>query len=355
MQDPYKLAEKYFKGLCSPEEAEAFLKWYFSDQGEEEIKRKIDIFRLSKKKKHVKNWDPIAVFEKIQAAKNRPSLFISHKLDREGAKGKDMVEEKKVRTINLGSRRERYVVASFLVLITLGLGVVAYQFVSKDKFTTVTPSHEDIYKSNPAGQKSTIFLKDGSQIVLNSASSIQYPARFSSDERVIKLHGEAFFKVARDPRRPFRVITDMTEITALGTSFNIRSFSEEGKTSIGLVSGRVEVKERSTDHRESIYLNPGEGAIYSSVERKMTKVTVDLEKLTAWKDGILYFEDEPIDEVLKTLERWYGVEFEIDHEIEGIFTGKFKNQSLEAVLEGISYSFSLNYDINGKYVRLTTK
>ena len=82
---------------------------------------------------------------------------------------------------------------------------------------------------------------------------------------------------------------------------------------------------------------------------------MDSEKLIAWKNGMLYFEDEPIGDVLKTLERWYGVEFIIEGELKGIFTGKFKNQSLEAVLEGMSYSFSLDYDINGKYVRLTSK
>lgn len=355
MQDPYKLAEKYFKGLCSQEEAEAFLKWYFSEQGEEEIKRKIDVSRASIDKKHKKNWDPMAVFEKIQSAKNRSSLFISHKMEQQGGEAQGASKDNKVRTMPIGSHRWRYAVSSFIVLITLGLGILAYHFISNDSAMEGATSPEYVYKSNPAGQKSTIFLKDGSHIVLNSASSIQYAARFLSDERVIELHGEAFFEVARDSLRPFRVITNDMEITAIGTSFNIRSFSEEGKTSVGLVSGRVKVKDRSTSQATPIYLNPGEGVVNSVSNGEMVKVVIDAEKLTAWKNGLLYFEDEPIAEVLKTLERWYGVEIEMDNTIEGIFTGKFKNQSLEAVLEGISYSFSLDYTINGKDVRLTTK
>ena len=96
MKDPYRLAEKYFKGLCSQEEAEAFLKWYFSGQGEEKIKQKIDIFRLSIKRKRRRKWDPTGVFEKIQAAKNESSLFVSHKTDEVAPQGSAPAEGKKV-------------------------------------------------------------------------------------------------------------------------------------------------------------------------------------------------------------------------------------------------------------------
>ena len=355
MKDPYRLAEKYFKGLCSQEEAEAFLKWYFSGQGEEKIKQKIDSFRLSIKRKRRRKWDPKGVFEKIQAAKNESSLFVSHKTDEVARQGSAPAEGKKVGNLPRGSQKWRYIVASLPAIVILGLGIVIHQIISKNRLSGTSLSQEYVYKSNPAGQKSTIFLKDGTQIVLNSSSRIKYPARFPSHERVIALHGEAFFVVAHDAGRPFKVIANNAEVTALGTSFNVRSFAEEKEIRIGLVKGRIEVKNRSTGS-EPISLNPGEGVIYyPGRQEKMVKIHVDSEKLIAWKNGMLYFEDEPIGDVLKTLERWYGVEFIIEGELKGIFTGKFKNQSLEAVLEGMSYSFSLDYDINGKYVRLTSK
>ncbi len=355
MQDPYKLAEKYFRGLCSKEEAEAFLDWYFSEQGEEEIKRKIDLSHPSIKKKHTKYWDSRAVFKKIQSAKNTSSLFISHKQAGDTEQASKASGTKNVKVISARSQRWLYGVASAIILIAVSLGIWTYQTASTGATSQESSSLKYVNKSNPSGQKSTIFLKDGSQIVLNSASSIRYPAKFPSDERVIELTGEAFFEVARDSLRPFRVVVDNAVITALGTSFNVRSYEEEENLTVGLITGSVEVKGQTATSKQSIYLVPGEGVTYSARKQQMTKIQVDPEKFTAWKNGILYFEDEPIEELVKTLERWYGVEFIIENEITGIFTGKFKNQSLEAVLKGISYSYSLNYDINGKYVRLTSK
>ena len=357
MQDPYKLAKKFFQGLCTQEEAEAFLKWYFSDQGEEEIRQKINIFRSSIQAKHKKQWDPNTVFEKIQSAKKQSSLFVSHKTADDSKMSRkeagEIAFEKKPGTLPEASGKWRYAVACCIALTILVLGVLAYKSTLKENRAIVAPEY--VNKSNPAGQKSTIFLKDGSQIVLNSTSRLRYPARFPAHERVIELHGEAFFDVAKDTDRPFRVLANDAEVIVYGTSFNVRSFADEKEIRIGLVEGKLAVKER-TNEADPVILFPGEGVIYyPHRDEKIVKVDIDIEKLIAWKTGILLFEDEPIGEVLKTLERWYGVEFITERKPEGIFTGTFKNQSLEAVLEGIAYSFSMDYTINGKYVRLTAK
>ena len=357
MQDPYKLAKKFFQGLCTQEEAEAFLKWYFSGQGEEEIRQKINIFRSSIQAKHKKHWDPNAVFEKIQSAKKQSSLFVSHKTDEDSKKPEEKTVEitfkEKPGNLPGASGKWRYAVACCIALTILVLGVLAYKSTLRENRAIVSPEY--INKSNPAGQKSTIFLKDGSQIILNSASRLRYLARFPAHERVIEVYGEAFFEVAKDAGRPFRVLANGAEIIVYGTSFNVRSFADEKEIRVGLVEGKLAVKER-TDEGDPVILFPGEGVIYyPHLKEKIVKVDIDIEKLIAWKTGILLFEDEPIEEVLKTLERWYGVEFITEGKPEGIFTGKFKNQSLEAVLEGIAYSFSMDYTINGKYVRLTAK
>ena len=169
-------------------------------------------------------------------------------------------------------------------------GVLAYKSTLRENRAIVSPEY--VNKSNPAGQKSTIFLKDGSQIILNSASRLRYLARFPAHERVIEVYGEAFFEVAKDAGRPFRVLANDAEIIVYGTSFNVRSFADEKEIRIGLVEGKLAVKER-TDKGDPVILFPGEGVIYyPHLEEKIVKVDIDIEKLIAWKTGILLFEDE---------------------------------------------------------------
>ena len=215
---------------------------------------------------------------------------------------------------------------------------------------------EYIEKSNPSGQKSTVHLKDGSRIILNSNSKVKFPVEFSDSERVIELEGEAYFEVAKDASRPFRVKTANTMTTALGTTFNIDAFEEENDIKISLTSGRIEVKKLDGKAGEKPFeLVPGQGVVYSRLDQRMVQTDIDMEKVTAWTSKELIFHNEDINEVMRRLERWYGVEITVEDKIDGVFSASFKNESLKAVLEGISYSFSLDYLVSDKKVILKSK
>lgn len=213
-----------------------------------------------------------------------------------------------------------------------------------------------VVKENPAGQKSKIILSDGTIVWLNSESTLRYLPNFSDTIRRIALLGEAYFQVAHDSLRPFVVASGGLQTTALGTSFNVRHFAGDSVAVIFLEEGKVNVA-RTDDPGTSIFLEPGYGVI-SRVDRSGLHKFVGRTNLwTGWKDGVLIFDNASMQEVIKSCERWYSVEFSIrgSPASDWKFTGKFDNESLENVLESMKYGKDLDYTIQDKQVVLHFK
>lgn len=205
-------------------------------------------------------------------------------------------------------------------------------------------------KENQRGRKSTIFLKDGSVVYLNSESRISYPEVFSDSQRVVLLEGEAFFEVAKNESKPFIVKTGPIDVKVLGTSFNVRSFMDD-HIKISLVSGRVEVvnKNKTEDERtDQIILNPDQSVIYQRNQNTFDEILpFNADQDIGWKDGIIYFHKDGLISVTKRLEKWYDVQFEIMNDPQSLwsYTGKFKNKNLETVLKSISFTQNFTYEI----------
>jgi len=219
----------------------------------------------------------------------------------------------------------------------------------------VLPVANIIEKSNPKGQKSKVFLPDGSVVILNSASKIEYQPDFNSEQRLVKLEGEAFFEVVKDTLRPFIVDAGEAKTTVLGTSFNIKAFSTQDKTQISLVEGQLKV---TTLNDSNVILNKGESAIYNKSNKKIRQGTFDYLSDIAWKDGILYFDNTSLHNAFDRLENWYGIEFRYNqlpgHHI--MVTGKFENEYLTNILKSLSYSVDFEYTIeNGNEVHINFK
>lgn len=207
----------------------------------------------------------------------------------------------------------------------------------------------------PAGVKSSISLEDGSKVHLNSGSKISYPKSFVGGVREIQLDGEAFFEVAKNPEMPFVVRTKHIITTALGTSFNIRSYPQQ-EISVSLVSGKVRVEDSQNESNQAV-LTPGE-AINSDLENdRWEKGLFEEEDILAWLNKTLVFQKTPIEEAILLMENWYGVKFDIKGNIpiSTTVSGKFKDETLQNILEGLSYSARFDYKIQGKTVNLTFK
>lgn len=212
---------------------------------------------------------------------------------------------------------------------------------------------KNIVKENPFGQKSTFTLPDGTVVNLNAGSSLSFPPVFSDSLRMVHLKGEAYFQVQHDSSRRFIVRSGDIYTTALGTSFNVRNFSEEDEVSIALVEGKVMI-ETGLNGNEASYLLPGEKLVYHSNTGLATKSGFDNELITGWKEGLLVFEDADLVDFIITLERWYGVKFQVEGVKQDTWhiKGKFNNESLEEILEGLSFSYDLKYKINENIVTL---
>lgn len=204
----------------------------------------------------------------------------------------------------------------------------------------------------PSGVKSHFNLPDGTEVTLNSESKVVFEKFFDKETREIALEGEAYFEVAKDSLRPFIVTTGRIHTKALGTEFNVKAYPDH-LIQISLVEGSVLV---SSDSQDSLneQLNPGEEILANSESSLWEKSNFDLEEITAWMNKTLILKKTPFKETIQSLERWYGVKFIISGKMpEDVFiTGKFKDESLKNVLDGISYSTKYNYTIEGKIVKL---
>jgi transmembrane sensor len=242
------------------------------------------------------------------------------------------------------------VAASLLILFTAGYFIHTYK--NQPENITVQAEMQLITKENPAGQKSKLFLPDGTNVWLNAESSVQYLENFTDSSRVVQLTGEAFFEVAKDSIRPFVVQAENIFIHALGTSFNVDAFTDNERVDINLISGKVEIN--SDQLNENIILNPGEALnfnIKTHVARKFRFKTLEA---VAWKDGVLVFEDASFDDVIPILKRWYGIEIQVIGKpgTDWHFRGRFNNESLVNVLQVMQYNRDFNYELKGKYLKM---
>lgn len=188
--------------------------------------------------------------------------------------------------------------------------------------------------NTPRGGTYQLTLPDGSKVWLNATSTIRYPVRFGDRERIVELEGEAYFEVAKEVKRPFKVLSQDQEIRVLGTEFNVSAYGEDEEIKTTLVDGTVEVIAR----QEAVILKPGQQATYN--KQGVAVQSVDTAPYTAWKDGHFHFRRTPLAEIMKQISRWYDVEVVYEQGIPlETFSGKVKRDvSLKGVLNIFQWS-----------------
>jgi len=238
------------------------------------------------------------------------------------------------------------------VTMLIGASLVFYFAKSDSSSSSNEQTVRYITQENPNGIKSQIRLPDGSRVWLNAASSISYPTSFSDSARLVSLIGEAFFDVVKDKKRPFRVESSQVITTALGTSFNINAYSLPN-IKVSLTTGKVDV--RNKDNNKNTILLPGQQANVDSGE--LSVVSFDIDFVTAWKNGVIRFDDTEFDEMITILEKWYDVTFVVENLPGGkrktlMATGVFENQSLENVLNSIGHTMKFKFTVDKKTITL---
>ncbi|MFR3332144.1 MAG: FecR domain-containing protein [Odoribacter splanchnicus] len=155
----------------------------------------------------------------------------------------------------------------------------------------------------PRGGEFKLTLSDGTEIWLNSETELQYPTTFTAKERIVKLKGEAYFKVAKNPRFPFIVMVNDIQVKVYGTQFNINT-QNKGKIETVLVNGSIGI----TYHGEEIRLTPSQKAELSEKTQKISVENVNVLPYIAWKEGNFMFHNESLESIMEKLSRWYDIQ-----------------------------------------------
>lgn len=201
-------------------------------------------------------------------------------------------------------------------------------------------------------EQKQLVLDDSSKVWVNSNSTLHYPENFSSSyRRSVSLEGEAFFQVKRNTSKPFVVETGNLAVVVLGTSFNVKSFTDEEQTLITLATGKVEVRRHE---KLMATLLPGEQLVYRKADSTFYKRSADVSESYAWREGTLQFTSIPLAEVAPALERWYGVHISIsDSSLRKTrITLKQHHERLKNVLDILAYTTPLQYSVKGDTITL---
>ena len=211
---------------------------------------------------------------------------------------------------------------------------------------------ENLVFTTPKGQSSKILLIDGTEVWLNSGSSLTYPSTFSGKERRVKLSGEGYFEVAHNVDKPFYVETEEGPLVrVLGTSFNVSAYKEDKRTTTTLVEGSVQLLSKSNQ----VVLKPNEQVIAHIDDALLRKERVNVSDFISWKDGYFSFNGQSIPEILAEVRRWYNIE-EITYTYmpEEKFTGTFKRtKSLKSLLVKLEKISNVKFEIKERRIVVT--
>ncbi len=204
-----------------------------------------------------------------------------------------------------------------------------------------------ITKSTPNRRMFRMRLEDGSLVHMNALSTISYPSSFDESKREIEISGEAYFDIETDENRPFSIKVKDYTVMVLGTSFNIMAYPDEEEFSVSVESGSVQVN-LNGGNGEAVVLTNDQKLIYSPVTGKTKIIKMNMEDELSWRRGILRFDATPMAKVEKMLERWYGVDIEIqDSSIYSkTLSGVHQNENLRSVIEALTYATGTKYRIS---------
>ena len=235
-----------------------------------------------------------------------------------------------------------------------------------------------------AGARSHVLLPDGSQVWLNSESKLIYAGVFSDSTREVRLEGEGYFDIVKDPSHPFIVHTDGIDVRVLGTTFNLKSYPKESTVEAVLLRGMLEVTNTTNPSSPKVILRPHEKIVFNKLNKESSKpgnaesgaahysLIPSKEKAispipknvadsaiieTSWVYNKLIFEGETFEELALKMERWFDVTIEFKSEKVKKYRlgGSFSNQSIQQAMDALKLIASFDYKIDKNRVEIYGK
>jgi len=273
------------------------------------------------------------------------------------------VETSKVVKISIWNTISRYAAIFILGLLVSGGSFLVYQ-----NYTNSLLSSQII--EVPYGSKSHIHLADGSEVILNAGSKLVYNSQFGKKTREVSVEGEAYFKVAKNPNKPFVVKTSDLMVKAYGTEFNVRSYGEDNTIEATLIEGSISVTKNNSDLKKAqkeFFLQPREQVIFHKAVSKpgdadtsgkkdklFISKNIDPNLYTAWVNDKIHVKSESMKNLAIMLERKYNVKIHLDDkELQDLkFSGVLENETIEQVMVAMRLASSVNFRIKNREIWL---
>ncbi|WP_266206171.1 FecR family protein [Pontibacter kalidii] len=208
-------------------------------------------------------------------------------------------------------------------------------------------------------ERKVLQLRDGSVVHLNSGSRLVIQPNFGKSSIEVFLTGEAFFDVVSDTERPFIVKTPAISTRVLGTSFNVQAYDNESTASVAVAEGKVSVakekQESGNPFDEKLF--PGRKLTFVKAEGMYEVSDANVEQLSAWRHGLSYFDNEPIEAIARKLERKYDLEISVTGDVkpECRYTFWISDEPIEKVLEILSRVAGITYTIQSNTILINTE
>lgn len=299
-----ELLEKYIIGGATPEEKETVTRWLEADDSN------MKEFLALRKLYNITLWQRDTDARSNKMAGRRPAM----------------------RRIALELLK-----AAAVFIITLSAVYIYTKEVPAEDETVM----QTVYV--PAGQRAEITLTDSTKVWLNAKTTFTFPNKFKADSRRVVLDGEAYFYVTPGKDKPFIVQTEGYDIKVLGTEFNVHAYKEEKTFQTALLKGSVVVA--SKDGKENVLLEPDKMAY--AVNGKLRINAITQYNYFLWKDGLICFDDDTIDELLKKLQLYYDVTILVEnpHILSQRYSGKFRiSDGVEHVLKTLQLRTKFSYE-----------
>jgi transmembrane sensor len=271
--------------------------------------------------------------------------------------------------------------AALVIIAFLSGGLLFYQFGNRSSSRSAQSISELVV---PMGSRALFTLSDGTVVTLNAGSTLRTDNHFGINDRIVELEGEGYFKVAEDKIKPFIVKTPYLKVTALGTEFNVKAYSNDKTIETTLVNGSVNIEPYSDDGKGEIaILQPNQKLTFYKEDARiednskktagksqteiiqvkvqsttsavrLVKENVNIEPVVSWKESRWIFENQSLSQMAVDLERKFDVQilFASERLKTYRFTGTILAEPIEQVLEVMSITAPIDFKLNGRVVTL---
>lgn len=215
-------------------------------------------------------------------------------------------------------------------------------------------SSETVSESAVLGERKVVVFQDGTKVYLNAGSKLSYPSFWTLSDRDVKLEGEAFFQVEKNPKRPFVVDMNGVSLTVYGTRFNAKAYPQDDAVEVILFDGDVVFNAVGKDYD----MEPSEQLAYSRSTGNVEIISLKSPNdQILWTENVIMFRNNTLREIAEVLSRWYNVKFEVEDELlySRTFTLKTDHQPLHVLLEEMEYVSDLHFELKENIVKVVRK